>query len=63
LATFSLASKAVLAVMVLLFVGNRYFAEGILSTDGMRPMGAGLQEPVVIWRPLVRGVFGRVRAQ
>lgn len=33
----------------------------MLSTEGMAPMGAGLQEPVVICLPLVMGKLGTVR--
>lgn len=32
-------------------------AEGMLVTDGIRPMGAGLHEPPVTCEPLVRGNF------
>jgi len=35
----------------------------MLSTEGINPMGAGLQEPVAICWPFVRGTPGRVSAQ
>lgn len=41
--------------------GKTNLADGMLSTDGMVPMGAGLHEPVVICFPLVMGRFGTVR--
>jgi hypothetical protein len=40
----------------------RYFEDGMLATEGIWPMGMGLQDPLVIWRPLVIGTLG-VRAQ
>lgn len=40
------------------FFGLVNFKEGILSTDGMSPIGAGLQDPEVICWPLVIGKFG-----
>jgi len=43
------------------FLGNTNFAEGMLSMEGIIPMGAGLQEPVVICCPLVRGRLGAVK--
>jgi hypothetical protein len=49
--------------MVAMFWGKVNLADGMLAVDGMEPMGTGLQEPVVIWRPLVRGTFGRVWEQ
>ena len=42
-------------------LGKVNFAEGILSLEGMTPIGAGLQEPVVICFPLVIGRLGTVR--
>jgi hypothetical protein len=51
------------AGMVSKFLGNVNLADGMAFTAGIRPMGTGLQDPVVIWTPLVRGVPGRVRAQ
>jgi len=53
--------KAVLAFMVPKFVGNVNFADGMLAVETMIPMGAVLQEPVVICLPLVRGRLGTVR--
>ena len=41
--------------------GKTNLADGMLSTDGMVPMGAGLHEPVVICFPLVMGRLGTVR--
>lgn len=55
--------KGTLAAMVAMFWGKVNLADGMLAVDGMEPMGTGLQEPVVIWRPLVRGTFGRVWEQ
>jgi len=43
------------------FVGNTNFAEGMLSVEGSIPMGAGLQEPLVICFPLVMGRLGTVK--
>ena len=37
------------------------FAEGMLSVEGMAPIGAGLQDPVVICFPLVIGKLGTVK--
>ena len=42
-------------------LGKVNFAEGMLSLEGMTPIGAGLQEPVVICFPLVIGRLGTVR--
>lgn len=47
--------------MVSPLAGMVNLADGMLSVDGMDPMGAGLQEPVVICFPLVMGRFGTVR--
>jgi len=55
--------NAVFAGMVAKFVGKVNLADGMWEVEGMRPIGAGLQDPVVIWAPLVRGVSGRVKAQ
>lgn len=41
--------------------GKTNLADGMLSTDGMTPMGAGLQDPVWICFPFVIGRFGTVR--
>ena len=49
------------ALIVPKFGGNTNFEEGMLSLDGMTPIGAGLQEPVVICFPLVIGRLGTVR--
>lgn len=43
------------------FLGTVNFDDGIWSTDGMAPMGAGLHEPVVTCFPLVIGRSGTVR--
>ena len=53
--------NAVLAFRVPKFWGKENLDEGMLSTEGMAPMGAGLQEPVVICLPLVMGKLGTVR--
>lgn len=53
--------NGVLAFTVPKFVGNENFDEGMLSTEGMVPIGAGLQEPVVICLPFVMGSLGTVR--
>jgi len=37
------------------------FEDGMLSVDGITPIGAGLQEPVAICLPLVIGRLGTVR--
>jgi len=43
------------------FAGKTNFAEGMFSVEGITPMGAGLQEPVVICFPLVMGRLGTVK--
>jgi hypothetical protein len=43
------------------FEGKTNFAEGMLFFEGITPMGAGLQEPVVICFPLVMGRLGTVK--
>jgi hypothetical protein len=48
--------------MVSKFLGDWNLEEGMLSTEGILPMGMGLQDPVVIWSPLVRGTLGRPSA-
>lgn len=53
--------KALFAATVPPFFGFVNFDEGILSTEGMTPMGAGLHDPVVICLPLVIGRLGTVR--
>lgn len=60
---WSTTLKVVLEAMVSRFAGDWNLDEGMLSTEGMLPMGMGLQEPVVVWRPLVIGTPGRPRAQ
>lgn len=55
--------NAVLGAMVSRFVGLWNLDDGMLLDDGIKPMGVGLQEPLVIWSPAVRGVLARVRAQ
>jgi hypothetical protein len=55
--------KAVFAAIVSPFVGDWNLVEGIAAVDGIWPMGMGLQDPVVVCRPFVIGVLGRVRAQ
>lgn len=49
------------ALIVPKLAGNVNFEDGMLSVDGITPMGAGLQEPVVICLPLVIGRLGTVR--
>jgi hypothetical protein len=44
-----------------LFFGNLNLTEGMLSVEGMSPIGAGLQEPVLICFPSVMGKFGAVK--
>jgi len=55
--------KVWLEAIVSKFAGDLNLEEGMLSTEGMLPMGMGLQEPVVVWRPLVMGTAGRPSAQ
>jgi hypothetical protein len=43
------------------FWGKRNLDEGMLSTEGIIPTGAGLHEPVLICLPLVIGKLGTVR--
>jgi len=40
---------------------GEFFDEGMLSLDGMAPIGAGLQDPVAICFPFVIGKFGTVK--
>jgi len=47
--------NAVFAAMVSPFLGLVNLAEGMLDEAGMIPIGAVLQEPVVICLPFVRG--------
>jgi hypothetical protein len=53
--------NGVLAAIVSPFAGLVNLDEGILSTEGIKPIGAGLHEPVVICLPSVMGVPGAVR--
>ena len=53
--------NALLAAMVSPFLGFVNLADGILSEDGMTPIGAGLHEPVAICFPFVIGNWGTVR--
>lgn len=43
------------------FVGKTNFDEGMLVVAAMIPIGAGLQEPVVICLPFVIGRLGTVK--
>lgn len=47
--------NAVLVLTAPKLSGKENLDEGILSTVGIRPMGAGLHEPLVICLPLVIG--------
>ena len=47
--------NAVFALMVPKLGGNWNFDDGMFVVAAMMPMGAGLQEPVLIWRPFVSG--------
>jgi hypothetical protein len=47
--------NAVSAAMLSKFFGNSNLLEGMLSTLGILPIGVGLQDPVVICLPPVRG--------
>ena len=47
--------NAVFALMVPKFGGNWNLDDGMFVVAAMIPMGAGLQEPVLIWRPFVSG--------
>ena len=49
------------ALTVPKFLGKTNFDEGMLSTEGITPMGAGLHEPVLICFPLVIGRLGTVK--
>lgn len=49
--------KLVLAWIVPKLGGKTNLAEGMLLTDGIRPMGAGLHEPPLTCDPFVRGKF------
>jgi len=49
--------NGVFAAMVSMFLGFWNFAEGIKVFAGIWPMTAGLQDPVLICRPLVIGWF------
>lgn len=43
------------------FLGETNFADGMLSVEGITPMGAGLHEPVLICWPFVIGRLGTVK--
>ena len=45
--------NAVLAAMFCMFVGLVNLLEGIAVVAGICPIGAGLQDPPLTWRPLV----------
>jgi hypothetical protein len=47
--------------MVSPFFGKTNFEDGILLSAGIRPIGAGLQEPPGICFPSVMGRLGAVR--
>ena len=49
--------NAVFSLRVSPFLGFVNFDEGMLSLEGIAPMGAGLHDPVVICFPLVMSVF------
>ena len=53
--------NVVFDLIVAKFWGLVNFADGMLSTEGMTPIGAGLHDPVVICFPLVMGKLGTVR--
>jgi hypothetical protein len=61
LLTANVILNVAFALRTPLFVGNTNLAEGMLSVDGMRPIGAGLHDPVLICLPLVIGTPGAVR--
>ena len=60
--TFITISNEVSALIVPKFDGELNLPEGMLLDEGMMPIGALLQEPVVTCWPLVRGRLGK-RAQ
>lgn len=45
--------NSVLAAITSLFLGDTNLAEGMFDVEGIWPIGAGLHEPPVSWRPLV----------
>ena len=49
------------ALTVPKFLGKMNLDDGMLSTDGIAPIGAGLHEPAWICFPLVMGRLGRVK--
>ena len=61
LATAIVMVNVVFSFRVSPFLGTVNFAEGILSLEGMAPIGAGLQDPVAICFPLVIGKLGTVK--
>jgi hypothetical protein len=56
-----LMTKAVFVGMVSPFFGLVNFEEGILSTEGIKPIGQGLHDPDWICWPFVMGRLGAVR--
>ena len=61
LATANLMVNEVFSLRVSPFLGVMNFAEGMLSLEGMTPIGAGLQDPVAICFPFVIGKLGTVK--
>lgn len=57
---FIVIVKAVLALTMPKLGGKSNLEEGMFAVEGMIPMGAGLQEPVVICLPFVMGRLGTV---
>lgn len=53
--------NAVLVLTAPKLSGKENLEEGMFSTAGIRPMGAGLHEPLVICLPLVIGSWGTVK--
>jgi len=53
--------KVVLDLIVPKFLGKVNLDDGMLSLEGITPIGAGLQDPVAICFPLVIGRFGTVK--
>ena len=49
--------KAWFALIVSVFFGNVNLEDGMFDVDAMTPIGAGLQEPVVICWPFVMGLL------
>ena len=62
LATASVMVNVVFSWRVSPFLGMMNFAEGMLSSEGMAPIGTGLQNPVaLICVPLAIGNLGTVK--